>query len=130
MSHWRPALARPPQSSRANDTTTRRVIVGHFDERTGSGALPFMLFMVIENFKQGDAAPVGERFRRLGRMLPYGVAYHASWVESSGARCFQVMETQDPELLNTWVSRWNDLIDFEIIPVLASSEFWAKQQPE
>jgi hypothetical protein len=89
-----------------------------------------MLFMVIERFKQTDARLIGERFRRSGRMLPEGVVYHASWVDSTGARCFQIMEAPHPESLNTWVSRWDDLIDFEIIPVATSSEFWAKAQPE
>jgi hypothetical protein len=89
-----------------------------------------MLFMVIERFKHADAGLIGERFRRSGRMLPEGVVYHASWVDSAGARCFQVMEAPHRESLNTWVSRWDDLIDFEIVPVLTSSEFWAKKQPE
>jgi hypothetical protein len=85
-----------------------------------------MLFMVIERFKNGDARMVGERFRQSGRMLPEGLTYHASWVDSSGTRCFQIMEAPHPELLNTWISRWNDLIDFEVVPVLTSAEFWAQ----
>ena len=85
-----------------------------------------MLFMVIERFKNGDARMVGERFRQSGRMLPDGLTYHASWVDSSGARCFQIMETANPELLNTWVSRWDDLADFEVVPVLTSADFWAQ----
>jgi hypothetical protein len=85
-----------------------------------------MLYMVVERFKGGDATPIGERFERQGRMLPEGVTYQTSWVDSSGARCFQVMEASDRELLNIWVSRWSDLIDFEIIPVLTSAEFWGR----
>ena len=77
-----------------------------------------MLFMVIERFKYGDATPIGERFKRSGRMLPEGVVYHASWVDSAGTRCFQVMEAPHPELLNLWVRRWADLVDFEIVPVV------------
>jgi hypothetical protein len=46
--------------------------------------LPFMLFMVIERFKHGDATLIGERFKRRGRMLSEGVAYHASWVDLAG----------------------------------------------
>lgn len=84
-----------------------------------------MLLMVIENFKQGETAAIGERFKRSGRMLPEGVTYHASWVDSKGTRCFQVMEAERPEVLNDWVNRWEDLMDFEIIPVLTSAEFWA-----
>jgi SAM-dependent methyltransferase len=86
-----------------------------------------MLFMVIERFKQGDSKPVGERFRRSGRMLPVGLVYHASWMESAGGRCFQVMEASHPDLLKSWMSCWDDLIDFEIIPIETSSDFWAKK---
>jgi hypothetical protein len=85
-----------------------------------------MLFMVIERFKDGDARPIGKRFQRSGRMLPEGVVYHASWIDPAGARCFQVMEAPHAELLETWAGRWDDLIDFEIVPVLTSSDFWAK----
>lgn len=49
-----------------------------------------MLFMVIERFKDANATLVVERFRYSGRMLLEGVAYHASWVDLEGARCFQV----------------------------------------
>jgi len=84
-----------------------------------------MLFMVIEHFKNGDPAPVGERFKLSGRMLPEGVTYHASWVDAGGTRCFQIMES-----LNAWITRWQDLVDFEIVPVLTSADFWAKKQLE
>ncbi len=84
-----------------------------------------MLFMVIERFKNGDALEVGERFRKSGRMLPPDVAYQASWVDPVGGRCFQVMEAASRELLNTWTSRWEDLIHFEIVPVQTSCEFWS-----
>lgn len=85
-----------------------------------------MLFMVIEHFKDGNFQAVGERFRREGRMMPGDVIYHASWLEPSGARCFQIMEAPGPESLKHWTRQWQDLADFEIIPVLTSAEFWAK----
>jgi hypothetical protein len=85
-----------------------------------------MLFMVIEHFKPGSQALIGERFKQNGRMLPDGVTYHASWVEPTGARCFQIMEAPNPELLQSWVRNWDDLVDFQIIPVQTSAEFWAK----
>jgi uncharacterized protein DUF3303 len=89
-----------------------------------------MLFMVIERFKHGDPAPIGQRFRQSGRMLPKDVAYHASWIDPEGARCFQLMEAPNPELLDDWVRRWSDLIDFEIVPVMTSGDFWSKHKPE
>ena len=81
-----------------------------------------MLFMIIERFKHGDVAVVGERFSRCGRMLPDGVSYHASWVDSARARCFQLMETKDVTLLQKWVADWADLVEFEIVPVVAGKE--------
>jgi hypothetical protein len=89
-----------------------------------------MLFMVIERFKNGDARPIGERFKQSGRMLPEGVTYHASWVDTAGTHCYQIMEAPDAESLNAWIARWQDLIDFEIFPVLASAGFWARKHFE
>ena len=85
-----------------------------------------MLFMVIERFRQGNPRLVGERFKQSGRMLPEGLFYNASWVNSTGTRCFQIMETARPELLEVWLRRWDDLIDFEVVPVVTSADFWAK----
>jgi len=85
-----------------------------------------MLFMVIEHFKDGDFMPIGDRFRHSGRMLPEGVIYHASWIDSANFRCFQIMEAPDAQLLENWIARWSDLIEFEVIPVETSADFWAK----
>ena len=89
-----------------------------------------MLYMVIERFKHGNPRLVGERFKQSGRMLPEGVFYHASWVDSTGTRCFQIMETADRKLLDAWLGRWSDLIEFEVVPVLTSADFWAKTRIE
>src|SRR5438876_916994 len=89
-----------------------------------------MLFMVIESFKSKDPKPIGERFKRMGRMMPEGVVYHASWIDPAAARCFQVMEADSVAKLEDWASRWTDLADFEIAPVLGSQEYWAAQETQ
>lgn len=89
-----------------------------------------MLFMVIERFRHGDPTTVGERFKASGRVLPDGVTYQASWMDEAGTRCFQIMEASDLNALNEWVRRWNDLVDFEITPVLTSADFWAHRREE
>ena len=73
--------------------------------------------MVLEHFRNGDAAPVYERFRERGRLAPEGLTYVASWVTADLGRCFQVMECDDVTLLQRWVAGWSDLVAFEILPV-------------
>jgi hypothetical protein len=79
-----------------------------------------MLFMVIERFKNRDAKAVYTRFRENGRMMPDGLNYVGSWIESNFDRCFQVMECDDERLLHEWADHWRDLMDFEFVPVLTS----------
>jgi hypothetical protein len=81
-----------------------------------------MLFMVIEHFKNRDAAPVYARFQEKGRMMPEGLKYIDSWVEPNFDRCFQLMETDDAALFQEWIDNWQDLVDFEIVPVVTSAE--------
>jgi hypothetical protein len=85
-----------------------------------------MLFMVIERFKNVDPKPVGERFRRQGRMLPEGVVYQASWVDPENCCCYQVMEAPDRDSLGEWIEKWADLVDFEVVPVITSAEYWSR----
>jgi len=78
--------------------------------------------MVIERYLHG-AGPVYTRAAERGRMLPPGLVYVDSWVEARGLdRCFQLMETDDVSLFDEWTARWNDLVEFEIIPVLSSAQ--------
>ena len=88
-----------------------------------------MLFMVIETFRGGDPLPVYRRFRDLGRLAPDGLRYHASWVTADLARCYQVMECDDPALLDAWIARWSDLVDFEVLPVMTSADAAAAIAP-
>ena len=81
-----------------------------------------MLYMVVEHFKNRDALPVYRRFRQRGRLAPEGLTYVASWVDENFHRCFQLMETDDRDLLDQWVAKWNDIVDFEVFPVMTSRE--------
>ena len=88
-----------------------------------------MLFMVIERFKNNDAAAVYRRFRERGRMLPDGLRYVESWTEADFGRCFQLMECDDPRLLDEWTARWQDLVEFEVTRVMTSQEAAAAFAP-
>ncbi len=82
-----------------------------------------MLFMVIERFRDNDMLPVYRRVRDAGRALPDGLRYVDSWVEPSFGRCFQLMECDDPRLLQQWVLQWRGLgVSFEFVPVVPSAQ--------
>lgn len=85
--------------------------------------------MVIERFKNGDAEAVRARFNQDGRLMPAGLTYLSSWIDHKGEVCFQLMETSNPELFAVWTSKWDDLVDFEVTPVLTSADFWAQRVP-
>ena len=80
------------------------------------------LFMVIERFKGGNPVPVYRRFRDHGRLAPDGLRYVSSWVDTKLECCYQVMETEDPLLIEEWISHWSDIVDFEVHPVITSAE--------
>jgi hypothetical protein len=88
-----------------------------------------LLFLVIERFRDADPLPVYRRFRDRGRLAPEGVRYHASWVTQDLGRCYQVMECEDRALLELWMQAWQDLVDFEVLPVLTSAEAQARVAP-
>jgi hypothetical protein len=94
--------------------------VGWMVQRTTTPSL--MLYMIVEHFRDGDPLPVYRRFRDEGRLAPDGVRYIASWVTDDHRRCYQVMECDDRGLLDEWMSRWRDIVDFEVIPVVTSAE--------
>ena len=86
--------------------------------------------MVVERFKNRDAKAVYRRFRDHGRGAPEGLTYVGSWIEANFDRCFQLMECDDPRLLQAWVAFWSDLIEFEIGPVVPSAETRAAIEPQ
>jgi uncharacterized protein DUF3303 len=78
--------------------------------------------MVVEKFVQGPE-PVYARLAERGRMMPEGLVYLDSWIdESDRNRCFQLMETDDLALFDQWTSNWDDLMEFEIVPVMSSAQ--------
>jgi hypothetical protein len=81
-----------------------------------------MLFMIVERFKDKNAVPVYRRFRDRGRLAPEGLTYVSSWVDEKLEICFQLMETDDRALLDQWIANWEDLVDFEVYPVMSSVE--------
>ena len=81
-----------------------------------------MLFIVVEHFKEGRAKDIYRRADQLGRMLPPGLIYIDSWVSVGLDRCYQLMRCNDESKFREWIEKWEDLVEFEIVPVMTSSE--------
>ena len=82
-----------------------------------------MLFMIIERFRDNDMVPIYKRVRDEGRLIPDGLKYIDSWVEPNFSRCFQLMECDDPCLLQEWILKWRGFgVTFEIVPVVSSKD--------
>ncbi len=87
-----------------------------------------MTYLIIEIFKKDKIKMVYKRFAKKGRMLPDGLKYIDSWVDMNLTKCYQIMKCDDEKKLREWVLKWDDLVDFEIIPVLTSNEAHEKVQ--
>jgi hypothetical protein len=85
-----------------------------------------LLFMIVEHFKNQDPLPVYRRYRDYGRLAPAGLQYVSSWVDDKLERCFQLMEADDPKILDEWVAKWSDVVEFEVYPVISSKEAAAR----
>jgi hypothetical protein len=76
--------------------------------------------MVVERFDPEDAIEIYARLREGSRRLPDGLRYVDSWVQADLGGCFQLMETDDAALFQEWLAEWADLVEVEIVPVVAS----------
>jgi hypothetical protein len=85
-----------------------------------------MVYMIIERFHADKIRSLYERFAEKGRLMPDGVNYINSWITEDISTCYQVMESISEEKIHEWISHWNDLCDFEVIPVISSTEAKAK----
>jgi len=81
-----------------------------------------MLYMIIEKFHQGKVKELYKRFDEKGRLMPDGVNYINSWIDENLTTCFQVMETDKIEKIHEWITHWNDVANFEIVPVITSAQ--------
>ena len=83
-----------------------------------------MRYMVIEQFK--DPKAIYQRLRDRGRLMPDGLVYLDSWISADLGRCFQLMETDAPDLFHAWIANWDDVMEFEVVPVVSSADASAR----
>jgi Protein of unknown function (DUF3303) len=81
-----------------------------------------MLFMVIETFREHDGRAIYNRLSEKGRQMPDGLKFVNSWVAADLGRCFQLMEADNVTLFHRWIAEWQDLMAFEVVPVVEGRE--------
>ena len=81
-----------------------------------------MLFMVIETFRNQNGKAVYRKLRDAGRGLPDGLKFVSSYVTADLGRCFQLMEADDVTLFQRWIADKSDLVEFEVVPVVAGKD--------
>lgn len=89
-----------------------------------------MLYMVVETFRNADPSPIYARLAEKGRMMPDGLNYIGSWIADDFSMCWQVMETDHFELFEEWIRNWDDLMEFDVRPVMTSDVAKARAQPQ
>jgi PAS domain S-box-containing protein len=77
-------------------------------------------YMVVEHIKDADA--VYQRLWERGRSLPDDLVLVSVWFDENVERSYRLMETHDRRLLDEWMANWNDLIEFEMCPVITPEE--------
>ena len=78
--------------------------------------------MVVETFRGQDGKAVYRKLRDKGRSLPDGLTFVASYVSADLGRCFQLMETDDVTLFQRWIAEWQDVAEFEVVPVVEGKD--------
>ncbi len=88
-----------------------------------------MLFMVVEKFRNQDGKAVYRKLREQGRALPDGLKFISSYVSADLSRCFQLMEADDVTLFQRWIADWQELVEFEVVPVVEGKTARAALEP-
>ena len=89
--------------------------------------IPPMLFMIVETFP--DTLAVYRRLRDEGRSAPAGFEVRGAWVDAALGRCFMLVEADEVSAIQAWAAHWEDLGDFEVVPVLDGSETARRLDP-
>ena len=80
-----------------------------------------MKFIVKWKIPKGTVANAEQRFLSTGAPPPAGVSMLGRWHGMSGGGVM-IAETSDAKALFSWLSYWNDLLEFETTPCVEDAE--------
>ena len=84
-----------------------------------------MHFMIIWTFRPEHSNDAIGRFSETGALPPEGIEMVSRWHDVAGRRGFAVARTDDASALARWTRQWNDLLEFEVIPVVDDQQLAA-----
>lgn len=80
-----------------------------------------MKFIVTYKVPKASVANAEQRFVKTGGAPPEGVKMIGRWHGMSGGGVL-IAETNDAKALYTWLSYWNDLLEFETTPCVEDAD--------
>ena len=80
-----------------------------------------MKFIVSWKIPKGSVTGAEARFVKTGAAPPAGVKMIGRWHGMSGGGVL-IAETDDGKALYSWLSYWNDLLEFQTTPCLEDAE--------
>lgn len=80
-----------------------------------------MLYMLINRTRKDlsteEYAKLGELAQQFYDNIPQGLILHGDWAANDGSQTFALMETDDPELLESIQAAFRAYVDIEVLPV-------------
>lgn len=80
-----------------------------------------MKFIVKYNIPKGSVVDAEQRFLKTGGAPPEGVKMIGRWHGMSGGGVV-IAETTDAKALYSWMTSWNDVLEFEVTPCVEDAE--------
>ncbi len=77
-----------------------------------------MRFMVTGTWTSEQRNDMYKQRAEKGRMLPENTKLLSEWMEAAGGRVWALVETDDVMALLQWATAWNNLADYEFVPVV------------
>jgi len=79
-------------------------------------------YMTVWSISEDNFADAVQRFSTENPQPPAGVTMLGRWHEMGTGKGFALFETDDPVALATYIMKWADLVDQQIVPVIDDHE--------
>ncbi|MEZ5742123.1 MAG: DUF3303 family protein [Burkholderiaceae bacterium] len=81
-----------------------------------------MVYLTIYRWRPENRKAIVQRFMETGGVPPPGVKLLSRWTDVAGGRGFSLTEADDPVAASKFAYAWNDLMSFEMVPVVSDEQ--------